>query len=151
MKALFSVLLIQIVFFVNAQNPKFNQKLADSLGADNYGMRNYFLVILKTGENDAKITDKKQRSELFQGHFSNMKKMSDDGKLAAAGPFGKNNLHYRGIFILNVKTEEEAKNLLQNDPSVKQKIFDYDLLPWYGSAALPLYLKYHGEIAKENP
>ena len=30
-------------------------------------------------------------------------------------------------------------------------IFNYEIFSWYGSAALPLYLKHHDEIAKENP
>ena len=34
----------------------FDQKLADSLGADQYGMKPYVIVILKTGK--ANITDK---------------------------------------------------------------------------------------------
>lgn len=52
-----------------------NKKLADSLGADERGMKTYMLVILKTGPKDAEITDKTQRSELFKGHFSNMEAM----------------------------------------------------------------------------
>lgn len=130
----------------------FNQKLADSLGADKYGMKGYFLVILKTGSKDKEITDKTQRSELFKGHFSNMTAMEKSGKLKLAGPFStKNNLGYRGIFLLDVKTEDEAKALLQNDPTIKIGIFDVEILPWYGSAAIPMHFDYHRKVAKENP
>lgn len=130
----------------------FNKKLADSLGADEMGMKNYMLVILKTGPKDAEITDKTQRSELFKGHFSNMETMQKAGKLKLAGPFAtKNNLQYRGIFLLDVKSEDEAKTLLQNDPTIKSGIFEVEILPWYGSAAIPMHLKYHKIISKENP
>lgn len=130
----------------------FNQKLADSLGADERGMRRYMLVILKTGSQDAVITDKKKREELFKGHFSNMTEMEKTGKLKMAGPFAtKNSLDYRGIFLLDVKTETEAMEILQNDPTVKAGIFNVEILPWYGSAALPMHLKYHKKISKENP
>lgn len=129
-----------------------NKKLADSLGADERGMKNYMLVILKTGPKDSEITDKIQRSELFKGHFSNMEAMEKAGKLKLAGPFAtKNQLSYRGIFLLDVKTEEEAKYLLQNDPTIKSGIFEVEILPWYGSAAIPMHLKYHKIITKENP
>jgi len=129
-----------------------NKKLADSLGADERGMKNYMLVILKTGPKDAEITDKTQRSELFNGHFSNMEAMQKAGKLKLAGPFAtKNQLGYRGIFLLDVKTEDEAKNLLQNDPTIKSGIFEVEILPWYGSAAIPMHLKYHKMISKEQP
>ena len=128
----------------------YNQKLADSLGADKMGMKSYMLVILKTGAKDKEITDKTQRTELFKGHFSNMEAMEKAGKLKLAGPFEtKNNLGYRGIFLLDVKTEEEAKSLLQNDPAIKSGIFEVEILPWYGSAAIPMHLKYHKKISKE--
>lgn len=137
------------------ENPKatvFNQKLADSLGADKCGMKNYFLVILKTGSKDKEIIDKAQRGELFKGHFSNMTDMENSGKLKLAGPFSTaNHLGYRGVFLLDVKTEEEAKALLQNDPTINAGIFDVEILPFYGSAAIPMHLKYHKKIAKENP
>lgn len=130
----------------------YNQKLADSLGADERGMKSYMLVILKTGPNDAKITDKTERGELFQGHFSNMAEMEKSGKLKMAGPFGtKNSLGYRGIFLLDVKTEDEANALLQGDPTIKNGIFDVEILPWYGSAAIPMHLDYHKKISKEKP
>ena len=78
----------------------FDQKLADSLGADERGMKNYMLVILKTGSNDAKITDKTERAELFKGHFSNMTAMEKAGKLKMAGPFAtKNSLGIVGFFF----------------------------------------------------
>lgn len=48
MKSLFTILsLFLFSSFINAQNKEFDQKLADSLGADQYGMKTYFLVILK--------------------------------------------------------------------------------------------------------
>lgn len=37
-------------------NPNYNKELADKLGGDDYGMKSYFLVILKTGTNTT--TDK---------------------------------------------------------------------------------------------
>ena len=132
----------------SSNNKDFNKKLADSLGADERGMKNYMLIILKTGPKDAEIIDKAKRAELFKGHFSNMEAMEKAGKLKLAGPFAsKNNLQYRGIFILDVKTEEEAKELLQNDPTIKSGVFEAEILPWYGSAAIPMHLKYHKMIS----
>ena len=130
----------------------FDKKLADSLGADERGMKNYMLVILKTGPRDSVITDKKQREELFKGHFSNMDEMEKSGKLKMAGPFAtKNNLGYRGIFLLDVKTEAEAKSLLEKDPTVKNGIFEVEILPFYGSAAIPMHLKFHKKISAKTP
>ena len=127
-----------------------NKKLADSLGADERGMKTSMLVILKTGPKDAEITEKTQRKKHYNGHCSNMEAMEKAGKLKLAGPFAtKNNLQYRGIFLINAKTEEEVKTLLQGDPTIKNGIFDVEILPWYGSAAIPMHLKYHKMISKE--
>lgn len=133
------------------ENLQFNQKLADSLGADKLGMKNYILVILKTGKNDATITDKGKRQELFKGHFANINALADAGKLVLAGPFStKNSQNYRGLFLFDVKTEAEAKELVEKDPTVNAGIFDYEILPWYGSASLMLVRKFHKKIQKEN-
>ncbi|WP_228376785.1 hypothetical protein [Chryseobacterium formosense] len=42
------------------QKNAYNQKLADSLGADQYGMKGYTIVMLTTGT--AKIDDKKKQN-----------------------------------------------------------------------------------------
>lgn len=132
-----------------SQNPNYNKALADSLGADDYGMKQYVLAILKTGTNTT--TDKEKLNQYFRGHMENIGKLAKEGKLVVAGPLGKNDKNYRGIFILNVKTVEEAKKMVETDPAVQAKVFDVELYPWYGSAALPMYLDTHNQISKENP
>ena len=134
--------------FSQSANPLYDKALADSLGADEYGMKSYIFVILKTGPN--KIADKAISDSLFKGHIANINRLADAGKLVVAGPFGKNDLTYRGLFILNVKTVEEAQTLLQTDPAIHAGVFVTDLIPWYGSAALPLYLGFHEKIEKEK-
>jgi len=64
--------------------PVYDAALAKSLGADEHGMRSYVLVILKTGPK--KATDKAERAKIFEGHFANMNRLAEDGKLAVAGP-----------------------------------------------------------------
>ncbi len=125
----------------------YNKALADSLGADDYGMKRYVLVILRTGQ--VAVTDKNLRDSLFRGHMKNIQRLADDGKLILAGPFVKEE-SFRGLFILNVATKEEAKSLVLTDPAVAAGIFDYDLLQWYGSAALPLYLPHHKALEKRD-
>ena len=137
------ILIIVILFFgslLNGQNlnPKYDSTLAKKVEADKNGMKMYVLVLLKTGT--AKIEDKVVRDSLFRGHFSNMKRMADDGKLVVAGPFDKNTSDFRGLFILNVRTLEEANLLLQSDPTVKANVLKPETYLWYGSAALGEYL-----------
>jgi len=72
-------------------------------------------------------------------------------KMVVVGPLEKNSQEYHGIFILDVSTLDEAKILLENDPTIKQNIFTAELYNWYGSAALPEYLKTADKIWKQKP
>lgn len=160
MKTIFSITFLAIASIVTGQsnhvkdtlpsNPNFDKVLAEKLGGDDYGMKSYYLVILKTGPNTS--TDKEFIKESFKGHMENIHHLVGEGKLIVAGPLGKNELKYRGIFILNnVKSLDEVKELLQKDLAIKNGLLDYDILIWFGSAALPEYLPFSDKIWKQKP
>jgi len=131
-------------------NPNYDKTLAEKLGGDDYGMKSYFLVILKTGTNAT--TDKELIAESFRGHMNNINRLVVEGKLIVAGPLGKNENNYRGIFILNnLISLEEAKEFLQTDHAIKNGLLDYEIFIWYGSAALPEYLPFSDKIWKLKP
>jgi uncharacterized protein YciI len=130
-----------------ARTPGFDAGLAKKLGADERGMKMYVLCILKTGPRDSEIKGK-EREEIFAGHFANIQRLADDGKLAVAGPFGKNDKAYRGLYIFNVPTVEEAEKLVLLDPAVRAGVFVPDLTPWYGSAAMMVVSETHKRIQK---
>lgn len=130
-------------------NPNYDKTLAEKLGGDEYGMKSYFLVILKTGTNTT--ADKELTAESFRGHMDNINRLVEEGKLVVAGPLGKNENNYRGIFILNnIKSIEEAKELLKTDLAIKNGLLNYEIFTWYGSAALPQYLPFSEKITKTN-
>lgn len=135
----------------NTKSPaKFNQELATQLGADKYGMKSYYIVMLTTGKTT--IEDPAKKSELMKGHLANIGKLAEEGKIVVAGPFfEKNDKDFRGMFIFNTDSKETAESWVKTDPAVKAGIFNYELFKWYGSAALPLYLPKHSEISQENP
>ncbi len=146
----FTILLIlPNLSLAQKENPDFNQELADSLQADQYGMKMYVLAILKTGE--TQIDDKEKVSELFRGHMENINRLVEENKLIVAGPLGENEKTYRGIFILDVKSIEEAQKLVDTDPAVNSGMLAVEFYEWYGSAALPVYLETAKKITKENP
>jgi uncharacterized protein YciI len=143
-------LLLCIGFIVNAQdkkvNPKYDEALAKQLGADDYGMKMYVLVMLKTSTNTT--ATKAETDSAFSGHMANIGRLVKLNKLIVAGPLGKNDKTYRGIFILNTKSLEEAKEILATDPAIKAKLLDADIFNWYGSAALGEYLKFSEKVGK---
>lgn len=149
-KFIATALLLTLTLSGNAQtaNPKYNKTLADSLGADDYGMKRYVLVMLKTGK--GKAASKAEEDSLFSGHMANIGRLAGIGKLVVAGPLQKNDKSYRGIFILNTATVEEANALLATDPAVKAQLLEAELFGWYGSAALPMYLPFHDDVKKKD-
>lgn len=130
-----------------AAKTSFDPELAKKLGADERGMKMYVLCILKTGPKDAEIKGD-ARKEIFAGHFANIGRLAEEGKLVVAGPFGKNDKSYRGLYIFNVATVEEAEKLVILDPAVKAGVFVYELTPWYGSAAMMVVNETHKRIEK---
>jgi len=133
-----------------AANPNYDKHLADKLGADSYGMKCYYLVILKTGSNTTANRD--LVNESFRGHMNNINRLVSEGKLIVAGPLGANQNNYRGIFILNnVSSIDKARELLQSDLAIKNGLLDYEIFTWYGSAALAEYLPFSDKIWKEKP
>ncbi len=123
--------------------------LAQSLGADAYGMKHYVFVILHTGPNDTKIMDKQERSQIFRGHFSSMAALAESGKLVMAGPFIEGG-DKRGLYIYNVSTIEAAKALVMQDPAVAAGIFTPEFTRYYGSAALQQINGIHRHIQKRQ-
>lgn len=141
-----------IAIGVAAEEPKaaasmYDPELAARLGADERGMRKYVLCILKTGPGDATVQGE-ARKEIFAGHFGNIGRLADEGKLSVAGPFGKNERAYRGLYIFNVATVEEAETLVVLDPAVKAGVFIYELTPFYGPAALMIVPETHKKLEK---
>jgi len=130
-----------------AEKPAYDAELAKKLGADERGMKNFVLCVLKTGPKDAEIKGD-ERNGIFAGHFANIQRLADEGKLAVAGPFGKNDKSWRGLYIFNVATIEEAETLVMLDPAVKAGVFVADLTPWYGSAAMMVVSETHKRIEK---
>ena len=134
-------------------NPNYDANLAKKLNADDYGMKSYVLVMLKTGDVKPEDTEegKAAYATAFKGHFENMGHMVKAEQLVIAGPFGKNEQGYRGLFILNVKTIVEAYEILKTDPAFKAGYLAADIIPWYGSAALSEYLPASDKVWKVKP
>src|SRR6476661_6736395 len=111
MKHRFALLAFAFSFAaIAAERPAYDAELAKRLGADERGMKMYVLCILKTGPKDAEIKGK-ERENIFAGHFANISRLAEEGKLAVAGPFEKNKKEYRGLYIFNVAAIEDAEKL----------------------------------------
>ena len=139
-------LVLNVTSYAQETESKYDEKLAKSLNADEYGMKKYVFCLLKSGSNTTATKEESQK--LFEGHMANIGKLAKEGKLVVAGPFMKNNRNYRGIYIFNVETVEEAKLLVATDPAIQSNLLEAELTPWYASAALQETVKIHDQIAK---
>jgi uncharacterized protein YciI len=153
MKIIFTLLLglIALSFNIYGQTklktklPKgYDAKLAQKLGADDYGMKTYVFAMLKRGK--TKFDDDKRKA-LIDGHMKNIGRLAEAGKLVLAGPF-MDDQEWRGIYVFDVRTVEEAEKLVLTDPAIKEGVFEVELHPWYGSASLLEVLKIHKKIQK---
>lgn len=151
--SLFLIFVICLVASVSAQsaekpvNPNFDAAMAKRLGADKMGMRNYVLVILKTGPKT--LPEGKERTDIFKGHFANISRLADEGKLVVAGPFdGKND--WRGMFIFNVETIEDAEKLTSTDPVIRSGLMVAEYHKLYCSAALMEVGSIHKKLAEQS-
>ena len=154
MKTIISIL---VLFFITLsvqsetknENENYDSELAIKVGADDYGMKSFVFVILKSGDN--KSTDQELRNKSFRGHMKNIRRLVAEDKMVVAGPFGKNDNDFRGLFILNVKTIKEAEALLDTDPAISSNFLKAEMYEWYGSAALSEYLEASDKVWKVKP
>ncbi|KNF08155.1 YCII-like domain-containing protein [Gottschalkia purinilytica] len=62
--------------------------------------------------------DAEKDAEILDVHKAYLQKYIDEGKIFAKGPFTD---HSGGLVIYKVDSYEEAKELAENDPAVKEK------------------------------
>jgi len=150
MKFIYTIFLLFIMGAkANAQTPGgYDSLLAKKLHADAYGMKKYILVLLKTGPTS--ITDKAKRDSFFMGHMKNIQRLASENKLILAGPLGKNDNAYEGIFVLNTDSMKEAGQMLETDPAVHSGLLASELYLWYASAAVQEIPGMHEKIQKEH-
>ncbi len=131
------------------KNANYDAQLAGKLGADKIGMKNYVLAVLKTGPNDGTVKGK-ERDEIFKGHFANINRLAKEGKLVVAGPFDGID-GWRGLYIFNVESIEDAKKLTETDPTIKSGVLIGEYHKWYGSAAMMDVTRIHGTLTENVP
>jgi uncharacterized protein YciI len=87
------------------------------------------MALLRTGPK-WESTKEQDRNSILQQHLANVMSMLDSGKAVIAGPMADHS-DLAGIFILRASSAEEAKTLVDNDPSVKAGLFTAEMHPWW--------------------
>ena len=131
-----------------SQSISYDSTLAAKLGADDYGMRKYVLVLLRKGPN--RDQDSTEAARLQRAHLDNMQAWAEDGLLVAAGPTYNHDTTLQGIYIFALEEVAEVEALAANDPAVKAGRLIMESYPWYSSAALVDVNRIHELISKEK-
>jgi uncharacterized protein YciI len=147
-KPLLTLALLIFAISLSLAQSTYDEALSKKLGADDYGMRKYVMAFLLRGDRVSEYTDA-QRTEIQSGHMANIGKMAEMGKLIVAGPFFGNE-ELRGIYIFDVQTLEEAKDLTETDPAIQAGVLKMDLKEWYGSAALMMLPEIYPKVTKKS-
>ena len=82
---------------------------------------NHYYAIIKPYRQDFLTNPKENENKTMEDHFFYLKSLLDQKKLYLAGPTLITEDPF-GLIILEAKTMEEAKELLENDPSIKSGI-----------------------------
>ncbi|OHW61797.1 YciI-like protein [Andreesenia angusta] len=71
--------------------------------------------------------DAEKDAEVLDVHKAYLAKYIEEGKIFAKGPFTD---HSGGLMIYNTASEEEARELVENDPVIKEKSRKYTIKEW---------------------
>ena len=88
----------------------------------------FWFVMLMKGPNRSQ--DSTTAAKIQAGHMNHMQVMANKGILKVAGPFGEEG-DWRGIFILDCPTKEEAIEWLKKDPAIQAGRLAYEIKMWY--------------------
>jgi uncharacterized protein len=129
MKIILQLIIISLIFVlakVSFAQDEFEMKNGD----ETFIIKKYYMCLLKVGPN--REHDSATVAKIQEEHMNNISKMSKEGTLSIAGPFGGKG-ELRGIFILNVKTQEEAEKLAAEDPAVKSGRLKAEVYEWWSA------------------
>ena len=89
------------------------------------------LVFLRAGPK-ADALSEEEVSRIQMQHLAHLKRLTDEGKIAVAGPFSDQaDPSLRGMVIYRVATVEEARALAEADPAVKAGRLTVDVVTWW--------------------
>lgn len=145
-KIILPLLLFLSISVSSFAQDKYDSKLAEEVGADDYGMKKYVIAFLYRGDKVAAYSDE-ERAKFQEGHMANIGRLAKEGKMVLAGPFFGNE-ELRGLFFFDVQSIEEAEALTNSDPAIQAGVLRMELKEWYGSAALSMMLELHEKVAK---
>lgn len=93
-------------------------------------MKHWFATIHRTPRRD-EVSDEFALSVL-KAHTAYFKRLGQEGKCLAAGPFAEQNIDHNGsgFYVLAAENEVEANKIAADDPLVTEGLYDFNLREW---------------------
>ncbi len=120
---------------MSEENPKF-ETFEMEQGDSTYVMKKYFLGIYLSGENRSQ--EESELKDLQAAHMAHIGKMAEDKKVCIAGPF-EGDTEKRGLLIFSVYTEQEAIDLMSQDPMVKAGRLKFEIQGFWAAKDSKLF------------
>ena len=138
MRLIFFLLFCAYGFTAYCQQERYNKDSLDleKKAFQKHGLHQYWLVLIKPGEQNI---DADVRKKIMESHFANMKVLADKGVLKMAGPMGKNELGWSGIFIFDCP-QNDLDEYLSGDDAINTGYFATEIAPWYAEPSSNLSL-----------
>ena len=76
-------------------------------------------------------------SKTFSEHFDYLKDLTEKGTVMLAGRTQNKDYSSFGIVIFKAESEEKAREIMNNDPAVKNRVFRAELFPYKSSLFKP--------------
>ena len=97
-----------------------------SISTLSFAQSNKFTFVFLNHKTDKAELSKEEVDKIMEGHMANINKMAKEGKLIAAGPFEGGG----GIFIFKSTSVEEVNEWISEDPGIKAKRWNIEILPF---------------------
>jgi uncharacterized protein YciI len=82
-------------------------------------------------------------SRVVSEHFNYLKQLNSDGVVIFAGRTQKTDISSFGIVLFNAESVDAAREIMMNDPAVKNKVFRTELFPYKMALFSPDNAKSH--------
>jgi uncharacterized protein YciI len=91
-----------------------------------FGQQKQYSIVFLNKKTDSEKISPEETKRIMDGHMANMGRLSDEGKLLAAGPFDGGG----GIFIMNSASVKEVEEWISTDPGVQARRWNIEILPY---------------------
>lgn len=111
----------------------FDVTIADST----YHMKQYWFVLYSTGA-DTTALDSATSADLLKAHLEHQDMQGKRGLIVMGGPYGANEVDWRGLLLYDCDSREEVEGYLRQDPLVQRRRLAYTIAPWFGAVGTKL-------------